>query len=224
MMWLKRLYQEPIRRLLQLLLILFYGYKVKGLHLIPPRGPVIIVANHQSYYDPVLIATLIRRPLRFAAMVPLFKVKPLALVMRLFHTIPIEREGPDKSAYQKILYHLKRNEIVTIFPEGTRTPDGGIQSLKSGFVRIALRGNAVIVPAVIVGAFEVWPRQRLLPRLRGKINVKFYPPLNLSFFSHQLTPAELKSLECSVCQKIYKIFATRLTAWQKLKSRMHKAH
>ncbi|MCX7765294.1 MAG: 1-acyl-sn-glycerol-3-phosphate acyltransferase [Candidatus Sumerlaeia bacterium] len=221
MNWLKLLFREPIRRLLQLLLILLYGYKVKGLHLIPTHGPVIIVANHQSYYDPVLIATLIRRPLRFAAMMPLFKVKPLALVMRLFQTIPIEREGPDKSAYQKILSHLNRNEIVTIFPEGTRTADGNIQSLKPGFVRIAIRANAVIVPAVIVGAFEVWPRQRRLPRFRGKISVKFYPPLKPPHLSRDFTITERKLLEYKICQTIHKIFTTRLTAWQKLKSRTH---
>ena len=215
------IYQEPIRLILLIFFKLFYGIKIKGVNLIPRKAPVLIVSNHQSYYDPVILGMQVRRPLRFAAMVPLFKVKPLAFIMRLFHTIPLEREGPDKSAYKEILECLKRNEIAVLFPEGSRTPDGNLQPLKTGFARIAIRSNAKIVPAVIVGAHEVWQRQRTLPRLRGKIIVKFYPPIFLPPNCQNLDLKQVRALEQRICARITKIFTTRLSAWQRFKNPKH---
>lgn len=211
-------YQEPIRLILFIFFKLFYGIKIKGTNLIPRRGPVLIVSNHQSYYDPVILGMWVRRPLRFAAMVPLFKVRLLAFIMRLFHTIPLERERPDKSAYKEIQARLNKNEIVVLFPEGSRTPDGNLQPLKPGFARIAIRNNARIVPAVIVGAYEAWHRHRTLPRLRGKIIVKFYPPISSPPDCHKLSLKEIKALERQICSQITKIFRTRLSAWQRFKN------
>lgn len=204
---------------------IFYGYRVTGRHNLPKKGAVLLVSNHQSYFDPVLIASRIRRPIRFAAMAQLFKIKILSFAMRIFGTICIDRDNPDKSAYKEILKRLKRDEAVTIFPEGTRTRDGNIQPLKPGFVRLALRSGACILPVVITGAYEVWPRQCTLPRLKGLVVVKFYPPILLSDLHDDKSRSELRKIEEEVSEKTTRILKRRIAAWQRFKNlHRHSGH
>ena len=86
--------------------------------------------------------------------------------------VPIDRESSALKAMKVVIARLKRGAAVTIFPEGSRTTDGQLGEFKSGFALIAKRAAAPIVPVAIVGAFECWPRTRLLPR-PGRIRLEF---------------------------------------------------
>jgi 1-acyl-sn-glycerol-3-phosphate acyltransferase len=73
---------------------------------------------------------------------------------------------------KETLRRLKRGEIVVIFPEGTRTTDGEVQSLKPGFAALARRAGVPLIPAAIVGAFECWPKHQPWPG-SGQIRVRY---------------------------------------------------
>jgi 1-acyl-sn-glycerol-3-phosphate acyltransferase len=98
--------------------------------------------------------------------------------------IPIDREGSGLGGLKETLKRIKRGEMVLLFPEGTRTPDGEVHAIKPGFCAIARRAGVPLVPVALDGAFEAWPRQRRFPR-RAVIHVCWGEPIQ---------PAEIDAL------------------------------
>jgi len=135
---------------------------VGGLENVPETGPVLLISNHQSFLDPMLCGIFIDRTTIFMARDTLFKNWLFGWMIRSVNTIPVRRGEADITAMRTILSRLKDGYCVCLFPEGTRSPDGKISAFKPGFGLLARRGNASIVPVVIDGAFEAWPRQRKL--------------------------------------------------------------
>ena len=217
MKYIEKLIRRPVRIFFTILFRLCYGYRVTGKGFVPSHGPVLMVSNHQSYWDPLIIASRLRRYIRFAAMLSLFKIKILAFFLNIFGTISLDRDNPDKSAYQQILKLLKNKEAVAIFPEGTRTRDGNLQPLKTGFVRLAIRTGAPIQPVVITGAFDVWSRHMKYPRFKGRIAVKFYKPIELPPDYQNFDREQMRQLEADICSKITRILQVRNAAWQRLR-------
>lgn len=127
---------------------------------VPRRGGVLIVSNHQSYLDPVIVAVALPRPSSFMARSTLF-INPVfrALISGL-NAFPVVRGGRDMQAVREAVRRLERGECLVVFPEGTRTTDGRIGALQPGVVAIADRAGVPIVPAVVDGAFEAWPKGR----------------------------------------------------------------
>ena len=153
--------------------IRFYGYKN-----IPATGPVIIAPNHISYYDPVIVGTGIRREMEVMAWGRLFSIPILKRIVRFFGGFPVEISKVDKSAYVNALKTLYNGKVLMVFPEGGRSIDGRIKMFKLGFVRIAFKTNARIVPVTIVGAYEAWPKHKRLP-LPRKISVYYHKPITI---------------------------------------------
>jgi 1-acyl-sn-glycerol-3-phosphate acyltransferase len=133
----------------------------------PKEGGALICANHQSYLDPILIGSVCPRSMNYLARESLFRFKPLAALMRLYHAIPLQREGLGIGGLKESLRRLRSGEQLLIFPEGTRSPHGGLQELQPGFTILARRGHVPIVPVGIDGSFEMWPRKRRWPTLTG---------------------------------------------------------
>ena len=130
---------------------------------IPSNGPVLLLANHQSNLDPVLVGVASRRPLSYLARKSLFH-GPFALLIRSVNAIPLDRDGMSIAGIREIVRRLKQGEATLVFPEGTRTFDGNMGPLQSGFGVLARRSGATIVPLGIDGAYRAWPRTRRLPR------------------------------------------------------------
>lgn len=156
-------------------LILAYRIRYSGTKSVPPEGAILVVSNHQSFLDPPLIGAGFPRMMNFMARQSLFKFAPFAWLIRSFNAFPVDREGAI-GGIKETLRRLKRGEVVVVFPEGARTPDGEISSFMPGFATLAVRSGAAILPAAIEGAFQAWPRTRRLPRL-GRIHVHFGTPL-----------------------------------------------
>jgi len=91
-------------------------------------------------------------------------------------SIPIDREGIGLGGIKESLKRLKRGEMVLIFPEGTRSPDGEIHPFRPGFTALAVRSKAALLPVAIEGAFQAWPRWKKFPGL-GRIRVHFGEPI-----------------------------------------------
>jgi len=130
---------------------------------VPSEGGLLVVSNHQSYLDPILAAVPINRPFNPMARDTLFRNPLFGLLIRSLYAFPVRRARADLSAIKEAIRRLRQGEIVLMFPEGTRTRDGSIGKLQAGIVVIARRAGVPIMPMVIDGAYECWPRRRLLP-------------------------------------------------------------
>jgi 1-acyl-sn-glycerol-3-phosphate acyltransferase len=153
-----------------------FGLRVRGRENVPRGGAYILAGNHQSYLDPVFCGVGIRRRLCYVARDSLYRFKPFAWLIRSLDAIPIARDKPDLVAMRAIIARLKQGEAVCLYPEATRTYDGKIVPFKAGFGLLCRRSDAPVVPVLIDGAFECWPRQRKLFR-SGPVTVWYGPAL-----------------------------------------------
>jgi 1-acyl-sn-glycerol-3-phosphate acyltransferase len=161
---------------------ILFRYRYSGGEHVPLSGPVLVVSNHQSHLDPVLIGIASPRQVGALARASLF-VGPFAWLIRSYGAVPVER-GSATAGIRALLGALKANEPMMVFPEGTRTDDGSVKPFQAGFCAIARRSGATIVPTTIEGAYDALPRGAKLPRMR---------PIRLTF--HQaITPDEIATL------------------------------
>ncbi len=141
-----------------------------------PRGPVLVLSNHQSFLDPIFGQVMIGRRFMFLARDTLFKNRFFAAILYSISVIPIKRGQSDMATIKKVIGELKRGCSVCLYPEGTRTYDGKIGDMKPGVALLSRRSGVVVVPSVIDGAFECWPRHQKFPSL-GKISVIYGEPI-----------------------------------------------
>lgn len=144
---------------------MFFGFslRVRGRANIPRTGPVLLIANHQSYFDPPLIGLAAPRQLRFVARKTLFGNRFFSWLINSLNAVPIDQEGVAKEGLKTIVRQLEAGDAVLVFPEGGRTEDGRITELKPGILLLLRRVQAPIVPVGIAGAHAAWPRSQLLP-------------------------------------------------------------
>jgi 1-acyl-sn-glycerol-3-phosphate acyltransferase len=133
---------------------------------VPLSGGVILASNHQSFFDPIMATLPVPREACYLGRDSLFSHPVLAAVIRMYNCIPVKRASADVRALKSVMNKLDEGYMVTLFPEGTRTPDGRVHDCQPGVVLIARRTGAPIVPVAVEGAFEVWPRQRKFPHPR----------------------------------------------------------
>lgn len=150
------------RWLCRLFCLLFFRVRTYGRENIPRKGPFVLISNHQSYLDPMLCGGPIKRRVSFLARESLFTHWLFGRMIRSVGTIPVRLGEADISAMRKVIDVLKAGRGVCLFPEGTRSQDGRITRFKPGFGLLCRRGKAAVVPVVIDGAFECWPRHRKL--------------------------------------------------------------
>jgi 1-acyl-sn-glycerol-3-phosphate acyltransferase len=141
-----------------------FSYRFEGGRHIPPRGPALLIANHQSFLDPPAVGCATRRHLCFLARKTLFRGLFGKLIDRL-NAVPVDQEGIAKQGLKTILEQLKAGQAVLVFPEGERTRTGEVQPLKPGVLLLIKRMAAPIVPIGIAGAFDALPRMRKWPKL-----------------------------------------------------------
>jgi 1-acyl-sn-glycerol-3-phosphate acyltransferase len=140
-----------------------------------PRGPVIVVANHDSLSDPFFLATAIERPLRFLSKRELWRYRFIARVMDGLGGIPIERSRGDVAAVAAAARALQEGAAVAIFPQGTVLGPAD-RPWQRGAARLALTTGAPVVPVAILGAAEVLrPGTRRLRRTT--VRVVIGPPI-----------------------------------------------
>ncbi len=156
----------------------FFRFRWRGREHLPHNTGALICANHQSYFDPVLVGICFPRQINFVARNTLFDVPLFGRLIRYLEAIPIDRDGFGVTGIKETLKRLKRGEMVLIFPEGTRTSDGRVGPLKPGFVALARRGRVPILPAAVDGAYDAWPRSSRFPRFT-KLCTCFGPPITL---------------------------------------------
>jgi 1-acyl-sn-glycerol-3-phosphate acyltransferase len=150
-------------------MVFLVGYRIRVHRLknYPDQDGFLICANHQSFLDPMVVGVLCPRPINYLGRKSLFKVKAIRWFLELNDTIPLDQSA-GLSGLKETMRRLKRKESVLIFPEGTRSPDGEMKSLKLGFCSIARRTKSPLLPFCFDGPYQAFPRSSKIPRL-GKI-------------------------------------------------------
>lgn len=197
----QRLAYFIVRPIVYFFFVIFYGMRTFGIENVPKEGAALLVSNHQSYLDPPVIGAPVTRRLNYLARIGLFKSKFFARLILTFDAISVDNEGIGFEGVKETLKRLKNGEMVLIFPEGARTFDGKIAPFKQGYLTLALRSNAAIVPVAIFGIFEAWPRTRLLPHL-GRFSVMYGEPI-LPDFAKTLPEEELHELVQERVRELY---------------------
>jgi 1-acyl-sn-glycerol-3-phosphate acyltransferase len=140
-----------------------FGYRSRGWHHVPMQGPVLLIANHQSFFDPVIVGMATPRHLSYLARKTLFRNRFFAWAIRTLQAVPVDQEASGIDGIRAVLRLLRAGKAVLIFPEGNRTPDGRMQPLQPGIQLLIKRSGAPVVPVGIAGAFDAWPRSRKVP-------------------------------------------------------------
>lgn len=145
---------------------MYFRGRVFGTNHVPAAGGVLLACNHQSFFDPVSVGLALPREGHFMARDTLFLNPFFRRLITSLNAFPVRRGAADVGAVKEILRRLKDGKLVVIFPEATRTRDGSIGEINANSLSIAQRAGAAIVPTVIDGAFEAWPRTQALPSPR----------------------------------------------------------
>lgn len=169
---------------------LFYRVKIAGIEdNVPDEGPVLLVCNHVSYMDPLIISAAVPRPIRFVMYYRIFRVPGMNWVFRAYRAIPIagSKEDPDvmEAAFAEVQAALAAGEVVCIFPEGALTRDGRIAPFRGGVERILAANPVPVVPMALTGLWDsMWSRRdsrlgrlRVPRRLRARVGVVAAPPV-----------------------------------------------
>jgi 1-acyl-sn-glycerol-3-phosphate acyltransferase len=168
--------------------------RTDGVETFPAQGPVLLVANHQSFSDSLFMPLAAPRPVKFLAKAEYFDQRGLkgrlsAGFFRGVGSIPIDRSGAAAAdpALTTALRLLSEGEVVGLYPEGTRSPDGRLYKGHTGVARIALTARCPVVPCAIAGTDRVQPTGQKIPvpsfKPGGRIHVVFGEPLDFSRYT-----------------------------------------
>lgn len=183
-----------------------YRVEHQGLDAIPEEGPAVLVCNHVSFVDALLVGGAVRRPVRFVMYYKIYKLPVLNFIFRTAGTVPIAGRNEDlliyDAAFKKIAEYLRAGELVCIFPEGKLTGDGEINEFKSGIERILAENPVPVIPMALQGLwgsfFSRDPRKRLFRRLWSRIKLVAGAPLGAEQADRQLLQAQVAALRGEV--------------------------
>lgn len=147
------------------------------------QHPIIVVFNHTSHLDVPVVGVCLGVGLVRRVIMPgkkeLFENRAMAWFLRQSGVIPVDRDISDMQVVRKLMRALQQGRIIIMAPEGTRSADGTLHEFKAGFVKLAHRSNAIVVPVGIRGAYDAFPRGARFPR-PGKLSVHLGTPVDLS--------------------------------------------
>ncbi|WP_324731156.1 MFS transporter [Pseudomonas paeninsulae] len=179
-----------------------YRVEHQGLDAIPEEGPAVLVCNHVSFVDALLVGGAVRRPVRFVMYYKIYNLPVLNFIFRTAGTVPIAGRSEDlliyDAAFKKIAEYLRNGELVCIFPEGKLTADGQINEFKSGIERILGENPVPVIPMALQGLwgsfFSRDPHKRLFRRLWSRIKLVAGAPLGAEQADRQLLQAQVAAL------------------------------
>lgn len=183
---------------------LYFGTRFQGTDRIPPTGPLLIVANHVTYADPVLVSIPVRRPIHYMAWNALFEIPGFAWLIRRLRAFPVEIGSRDPRATREAVRLLQAEEAVMIFPEAGRSDDGRLGRFRLGAFRMACSLGVPVLPVTIAGGHDCWPPRRMLPR-PGRISITYHPVV--------VRPAgDVKTAARTLAAQVHAVIASALPA------------
>ncbi len=162
------------RCVLQPFFHVYFGLRRYGREHVPMDSPVIFAANHRSFLDPFVIATLHRRPIYYVAKRELFQRPLVGWILNALGAFPVDRGSGDQETIATAKAILARGDSVLIFPEGTRTRPGPLGKPKRGVARLALETGVPVVPVAVIGTEAIRKGWRIRPH---RVRVRCGRPL-----------------------------------------------
>jgi len=152
-----------------------------GIERLPRTGPAVLVSNHVSWLDPIVLPLVLPRKPGFLAMEELWRMPGVSFVMRSYgrRAIPLRRGTVDATALRRALEVLRDGVLLIVFPEGGISPDGRLRPFHRGAALLAARAGAPIVPVAIAGTRDALPLGRIVPRLRA-VTVHIGTPIEVT--------------------------------------------
>ncbi len=164
--------------------------RIRGREKLPWHGPAVLVANHLSLVD-ILVLYGLYRPFKWVSKAELFKVPCAGWNMVLNDYVRLRRG--DRHSIREMMDHCRRHlsqgSPVLIFPEGTRSPTGELQAFKDGAFRLALEAGVPVIPIAVKGTYETMPKQGVLIQRSMSAEVQVLDPLDPKDF---VNPGELR--------------------------------
>lgn len=152
-------------------------WRVEGLSRLPRQGGVLVIANHVSDSDPLVVGSALPRPAWYMAKAELFEIPFLGPLIRALHAFPVKRGTADRAALSRALELLAAGEVVVVFPEGRDSVTGDLQPFEAGAALLALRSGVPVVPIGLRGTSEFLPMYHFIPR-PARVLVRFGSPLS----------------------------------------------
>jgi 1-acyl-sn-glycerol-3-phosphate acyltransferase len=164
---------------LRVMFDMFFRGQVAGTENLPVSGAFLIAANHASHLDPPLIGCHVPRQMCFFARKTLWSGGFASWWLDAVGTIPVDRDGgQDVGALKRVLRSLADGKVMILFPEGTRSPDGQLQTAKPGVGFIVCKTQVPVVPVRIFGSFEAFGKGAKVPTLGAPVTVVFGQPIS----------------------------------------------
>ena len=179
-----------------------YRVEARGLQVIPDEGAAVVVCNHVSFVDALLLAGAVRRPMRFVMYYKIYNLPVLNFIFRTAGAVPIAARHEDEriyaQAFERISQYLQCGELMCIFPEGKLTSDGQINTFRGGIERILEENPVPVIPLALQGLwgsfFSRAPQRGLFRRLWSRIGLVAGQPLPASEASCARLQAEVQAL------------------------------
>lgn len=180
--------RRMVRCTVHLITRVLYRLRISGSHHLPDSGPAIVICNHVSFMDALVMGGASPRPLRFLMDKPIYENRWLNWLFRLVGAIPVDSERRDTGSLRRALDDvsaaLSQGEIVMLFPEGRLTPDGDVQRFRRGLDIILARNPVSVVPAGLAGLWGSWTSHQGGPaltkwprRFRARVALHFGEPM-----------------------------------------------
>ncbi|NBO08656.1 MAG: 1-acyl-sn-glycerol-3-phosphate acyltransferase [Actinobacteria bacterium] len=175
-----------LKAILLPLLSLIFRPKVEGLSHVPTHGAAIIASNHLSFSDSIFMPLVVPRRVTFLAKSEYFtgrgiKGRLIAAFFRALGQVPVDRSGgrASEAALETGLRILREGNLLGIYPEGTRSPDGRLYRGRTGIARMALESGVPVIPVAMIDTDKIQPPGKALPKIM-QVGIRFGEPLDFS--------------------------------------------
>ena len=183
----RQFYQRAYYRFVKLIVsigsMVFYKTRVHRLENVLHEGPSLVLVNHQSNLDAMVMGAIYPGILSSMAKHTLFKYPPLSWILHGLDSIPVDRTSTGLGGMKTVLKRLKAGYRVMLFPEGQRSFDGELQPLMTGFCLLVRKSRVPMVPVCMDGPFQAWPRGTKFPK-PGRIHVVVGEPIHFHEVEH----------------------------------------
>jgi len=198
-------------RFLQIILQIFFKmiYRVeeKGREKVPRKGGFLLCSNHISYIDPIIIDVFFPRCVFFMAKAEVFENRFLASLSKFFNAFPVNRSTFDRKSLRNSLDIVNGGEVVGVFPQGTRYPDGFIGEGKKGIGMLSVMGNCPIIPMALSGTNKIVkkPHKRIFfPKVQIIYGDVIYTKQIKEKYSNKEAIEKIVDMAMSAIRELYK--------------------
>lgn len=143
----------------------YFRGRVYGAENVPKEGPLVVVSNHASYFDPPILSCCVGRPVAYMAKEELFEIPIFKQAIQLYGAYPVKRQAADRSTIRAAINYLEAGWATGVYLQGTRTPDERITDPKRGAALIAAKAKAPLLPVSLWGTSGIWQTGSAMPRL-----------------------------------------------------------